>query len=321
MIDASATEARVRRRIEALGASMSLPTVDRALGILEGEHRSRRRGGNDDLLDVRAYETGDEARQIDWKISARSGRAMVVQRERLSSSRVYLLMDTGREMTATCPSGERAWAVAANALCMFAALTLRRSDDISLVLGDASRITRVPFHGGLAQFERTIDTALDRTWSQPRNIGALLDYAVRLRESHALIVLATNAEALDVEQLRRIRRIAQTHPLVVIDVGTINPFADEPVSGRRGAHVVDGASGRRVPAFLRRRTLSDEVATHRSYLVSALRQELSRCGSRFIHADSSEAMFTDFVRLISLSRFGTPGGASLLRTRTEGDVR
>ena len=93
MIDASATEDRVRRRIEALGASMSLPTVDRALGILEGEHRTRRRGGNDDLLDVRAYETGDEARQIDWKISARSGRAMVVQRERLSSSRVYLLMD------------------------------------------------------------------------------------------------------------------------------------------------------------------------------------------------------------------------------------
>ncbi len=63
-------------------------------------------------------------------------------------------------MTGVCPSGERAWQVAANALRMFAALSLRRSDDISLVFGDESSITRVPFNGGFAQFERTLDKAL-----------------------------------------------------------------------------------------------------------------------------------------------------------------
>ena len=71
----------IRRKIEMLGTSLSLPTVRRAMGILEGEHASARRGGNDDLLDIRAYEVGDEARQIDWKISARNGRAMIAQRE------------------------------------------------------------------------------------------------------------------------------------------------------------------------------------------------------------------------------------------------
>lgn len=313
MIDGRRHEDPVRRRIEALGTSMSLPTVSRTLGVLEGEHRSPRRGGTDDLLDVRAYEIGDEARRIDWKISARSGRTMVVQRERRSSSRVHLLMDAGREMTATCPSGERAYAVAANALCMFAALTLRRSDDVSLVLGDASRITRVLFHGGFAQFERRIDETLDRPWRCPRNLGALLDYAVRLRDRHALIVLATCGGAVGDDELRRVRRIAQTHPFVLIDVATVNPFAAEPVAGLRGARVVDGASGRRIPAFLTRRTLADEVATHRAYRVSALRQELSRAGARLIHADSSEAMFHDFVRLISLSRLGAPGARSHLR--------
>lgn len=314
MIDARRHEDPVRRRIEALGTSMSLPTVARALGVLEGEHRSPRRGGTDDLLDVRAYEIGDEARQIDWKISARSGRTMVVQRERRSSSRVHLLLDGGREMTATCPSDERAYAVAANALCMFAALTLRRSDDVSLVLGDASRITRVPFHGGFAQFERRIDEAIDRRWTQPRNLGALLDYAIRLRDRHALVVLATSDATVGDDELRRIRRIAQTHPFVLIDVATVNPFAAEPVPGRRGVRVRNGANGRRVPAFLTCRALADEVATHRAYRVSALRQELSRSGARFIHADSSEAMFHDFVRLISLSRLGTPGARSHLRT-------
>ena len=93
---------------------------------------------------------------------------MVVERERLSTSRVWLLMDVGLEMTGVCPSGERAWQVAANALRMFAALSLRRSDDISLVFGDESSITRVPFNGGFAQFERTMDKALDRDWDHHR---------------------------------------------------------------------------------------------------------------------------------------------------------
>ena len=34
----------IRRKIEMLGTSLSLPTVRRAMGILEGEHASARRG-------------------------------------------------------------------------------------------------------------------------------------------------------------------------------------------------------------------------------------------------------------------------------------
>ena len=172
----------VRKKIEALGTQLSLPTVRKALGALEGEHASGRRGGSGDAMDVHAYEPGDESRLIDWKTSARQGRPMVVERERLSTSRVWLLMDVGLEMTGVCPSGERAWQVAANALRMFAALSLRRSDDISLVFGDESSITRVPFNGGFAQFERTLDKALDRDWDHHRNIDALLEFQHYIEE-------------------------------------------------------------------------------------------------------------------------------------------
>ena len=291
----------IRRKIEMLGTSLSLPTVRRAMGILEGEHASARRGGNDDLLDIRAYEVGDEARQIDWKISARNGRAMIAQRERLSSTRVYLLLDAGVEMTEVCPSDEMAYRIAANALCMFAALSLRRSDEVSLVFGDSSNITRVPFHGGLAQFEHTLDKALDRNWLFPRNIDALLDYAAHIRDREALIVLATDDHALDDTHMRAIRRITQTHPLVLINVGTVNPFSNDPIPSMPHAPLVDGATGRRIPTFLRNTKAAQELDTHRAYLLQALDRELSRCGSRMIHASSSEGMFHAFVRLLSLS--------------------
>ena len=81
----SSSDDRIRRKIEALGNSLSLPTVRKALGVLEGEHASNRRGGNDDPMDIRVYGPGDEARLIDWKASARLGRPMVVQHARQRS--------------------------------------------------------------------------------------------------------------------------------------------------------------------------------------------------------------------------------------------
>lgn len=285
----------VRKKIEALGTQLSLPTVRKALGVLEGEHASGRRGGSGDAMDVHAYEPGDESRLIDWKTSARQGRPMVVERERLSTSRVWLLMDVGLEMTGVCPSGERAWQVAANALRMFAVLSLRRSDDISLVFGDESSITRVPFNGGFAQFERTLDKALDRDWNYHRNIDALLEYARRIKDREALIVLATDEHAMEERHITTIRRITRTHPMVLIDVATMNPF--KAVSSRHAP--TDGLSARRVPAFLRNAKAAAEVDTHRAYMAAALEQELTRAGSHIIRAASSESMFDRFVALVS----------------------
>ena len=284
----------IRAKIEALGTSLSLPTVRKALGVLEGEHASQRRGGIDELMDIRPYAAGDEARHIDWRTSARVGRPMVVQRERPSTSRAWLLLDVGREMTGACPSGEHAYEVAANALRMFAALSLRRSDDVSLVFGDAASITRVPFNGGFAQFEHALDLALQRTWDRPRNIDALLEYARRIRDRRALIVLATDEHALGDGHLATIRRIARTHPMVFIDVATANPFGAD---GGRGLH--DGVSGRAVPAFLRNARSRDEVDVHRAYRAASMERELARCGSHMIRSGSSEAMFAAFVHLVS----------------------
>ena len=102
MIDAIRSEDPIRSKIEALGTTLSLPTVRKALGILEGAHASDKRFGADDVMDIRIYEPGDEAKRIDWKTSARVGRPMVVQRERPSTSRAWLLLDVGQEMTGTC---------------------------------------------------------------------------------------------------------------------------------------------------------------------------------------------------------------------------
>ena len=55
MIDAIRSEDPIRSKIEALGTTLSLPTVRKALGILEGAHASDNRFGADDVMDIRIY--------------------------------------------------------------------------------------------------------------------------------------------------------------------------------------------------------------------------------------------------------------------------
>ena len=96
--------------------------------------------------------------------------------------------------------------------------------------------------------------------------------------------------------MESIRRIARTHPMVLIDVATINPFDDA-----QARTVFNASSNRRVPAFLRTGKTAQEVRTHREYLSASVRHELNRCGSTVIRADSSERMFREFVRMVSVS--------------------
>lgn len=291
----------IRRKIETLSKSLSLPTVRKAMGILEGEHPSSARFGNDGIMDIRPYDMSDEARHIDWKISARSGRPMVVQRERLSSSRVYLLCDVGTQMKASCTSGEYAYQVAANALCMFAALSLRRSDDITLMLVDAQQATHVPFHGSFAQFEHTLDREMHRRiGTAPRDIDALLDCARHICDRNALIVIVSQEHAFEERHIAQIRQLTQQHPLLVVDVAVINPFTVTPVKSQPNARIVDENNHRYVPAFLRSQQSAQEIETHRAYNRTALEHVLSHSGAQLLYAASSQAMFEQFVQRISL---------------------
>jgi hypothetical protein len=284
----------VRRKIETLSTTLSLPTVRRALGVMEGEHGTTRRGGEDDPLGVRDYTAEDESRLIDWKASARNGKPMVLERERLVTSRIYLMMNVGSSMNGTCETGETAGEVAANALCAFAALSAKRHDDIRLVFADSSIITSKPFKGGLGAFEHELDRRFSQGFEQPDNVGALFNYAKTLNDRGSVVVIATEEHELDAIKTTAIRRVAAHHPLVVVSVATLNPFRRTPLGD-----ITDGTSGRRVPAFLMKDKTAKALEDHREYIASRMEVELKRNGAKLIRARSSQAMLSNFITALS----------------------
>ena len=132
--------AAVRARLRNLRLTSRRAVGAHGLGL----HRSRSRGAGLEFAQYRAYEPGDELRQIDWKLYARSDRFFVREAERESPLAVWLLIDASASMTqadAARPGWSRLDAAKALAACV-AELALRQGDRFGLIAlrGDGLRL-------------------------------------------------------------------------------------------------------------------------------------------------------------------------------------
>ncbi|TQM16719.1 uncharacterized protein DUF58 [Pseudoxanthomonas sp. 3HH-4] len=118
-------------------------TARRAIGAQGiGVHHSRSRGAGLEFAQYRAYEPGDELRQIDWKLYARSDRFFVREAERESPLTVWIVLDATASMTQR--DGERGtrFDAARQLAACIAELALRQGDLFGLLVlhGDGVRL-------------------------------------------------------------------------------------------------------------------------------------------------------------------------------------
>lgn len=121
----------VRSRLKSLRL-----TSRRAVGAQGiGAHTSRSRGTGLEFAQYRAYEQGDEPRQIDWKLYARSDKFFVREAERESPLVLWILIDLSASMAqadAKRPGWSRLDAAKALAACL-AELAIARGDRFGLI--------------------------------------------------------------------------------------------------------------------------------------------------------------------------------------------
>lgn len=86
--------ADVRHRLKGLSLIARRAVGDRGIGL----HASHSRGTGLEFAQYRPYEFGDEPRQIDWKLYARSDRFFVREAERESPVALWILLDASASM-------------------------------------------------------------------------------------------------------------------------------------------------------------------------------------------------------------------------------
>lgn len=70
----------------------------RVSGLLQGDYRSSQLGNGTELAQIRAYEPGDDVRQIEWNVTARTGQPHVKVQVAERVLTTWLLLDTSPSM-------------------------------------------------------------------------------------------------------------------------------------------------------------------------------------------------------------------------------
>lgn len=217
--------------LEAEARALGLGPTRPVTSVLAGSRASRFKSRGADYLESRPYQPGDDVRQLDWRVTARSGKVhtklYVEERERP----VLLLVDASPSMY--FGSGERLKVeLAAEAAVLLAWAVAGQGDRIGAVLAAGSGHAELAPTGGRRGVMRLIRLLVERIprigqglldESPPapgEGLVAALDRLLRVARPGALVVLASDFYGLDeaaCERLRRLRRHQDLRALWISD--------------------------------------------------------------------------------------------------------
>ncbi|WP_110685889.1 DUF58 domain-containing protein [Salinicola aestuarinus] len=186
------------RGLERLGQTLSLLPRQPARSVLSGRHGSRLRGRGLDFLELRGYLPSDDVRNIDWRVTARTGephvRVFTEERDRpaliVVDQRMSMFFGSRHAMKSV---------TAAEAAALLAFAVLAQHDRVGgIVVGDtglvecrpvSSRAGVMRFLQALAEANLALDADADPR--DPTSLDAVFESVARLaRRDHLIVVLS-----------------------------------------------------------------------------------------------------------------------------------
>ena len=189
-------------------------------GLVAGLHRSPLRGQSIEFAQHREYAAGDDVRQVDWKVYARSDRYYLKQYEDETSLTCYLLLDQsesmhyGGEEKRLCKL-EYAQLIA----CSLAYLVLVQQDCVGLVTCSSGIDDWLPPSGSMNQLDDMIRVMEQGHSDKRTSLGAVVSGVVqRLHQRSLVIILSDFFDAMDqlLQSLKLVRHAG--HDMMLIQI-------------------------------------------------------------------------------------------------------
>jgi uncharacterized protein (DUF58 family) len=187
-------------------------------GRIQGGYRTPRRGSGLDLAGLRPYVDGDDARHIDWNVTARLDEPQVREYNEDRELTTWLVLDQSASMVVGTP-GRGKQDVLAELALVLARLLGRSGNRVGVVLYDAGTTRIVPPGTGRnhalrigREFERTPDSRAATT----TDLAAMLDAVASLARRCLVVVISDFIGTGDWE--RPLIRIAHRNEVVALRV-------------------------------------------------------------------------------------------------------
>ena len=191
--------------------------------LFGGEYQSAFKGRGMEFSEVRAYTYGDDIRQIDWNVTARTGDPFIKIFEEEREQTLMLCIDISQSGTfGTQSQSKMELAIEICAVLAFSAI--KNSDKVGLVLFSDHIEKVVPPKKGRTHVLRLIrEMYTTKPTGKGTDIADGLSYINRLLDRRAIVVLASDFMDKDFEKPLRITN--QKHDLVSIIIN--DQFEDE----------------------------------------------------------------------------------------------
>lgn len=198
-----------------LAAKMTLDS------FMAGLHRSRVKGEGTEFSQYRQYMPGDDLRNLDWKVLARTGRHYIKQSEPEQNIAVHLMLDASASMKHDCGGYQKIDYARYLAACL-ALLAYRQGDKIGLSFFNETDLKRImpQQHGQQLQIIYQSLSALQANGRLENREGFKWLVSTKQKE---LMVFITDFYEHDDEIMRLIKLfVAVGHEVVVLHLMAAN---------------------------------------------------------------------------------------------------
>jgi uncharacterized protein (DUF58 family) len=301
---AAAAKAAVLRNLE-------LAVTRRLEGRLTGDHLAVNLGQGSEPAGARPYAAGDDARRIDWNLSARSLGPHVRTTEADHELETWLVADRSASLDFGTAQREKRDVVLA-AAAAFGFLTAQPGNRFGLIVTGGDRLQRVPARGGRTHVLAALSTLYDipRQSTATTSSGREADLAAALRKisrtqrrSGQVVVVSDFLE--DSDQTippwsQELRRVALRHQVIAVQITDPREFA-LPAVGMLA--LVDPETGRRLHVQTNASALRTRYAQAAAERHQHLNRLLQDAGARTLHLSTDRDWLRDTMRFLETDRF------------------
>ncbi|MBV9660275.1 MAG: DUF58 domain-containing protein [Acidimicrobiales bacterium] len=288
-----AAKAATLRRLE-------LQVTRRLDGMLTGDYLAVAAGPGTERSGARPYEPGDDARRMDWNLTARALTPHVRTTDADTEMETWVVADRSASLdfgTAQCEKRDLVLAAAA----AFGFLTARHGNRLGLLIGGGDDLMRVPARSGRV----SMMAALSSLYESPRthrgpgpkaDLAATLDSLNRSKRQRGQVVVVS--DFLDGSDWRTsVSRLALRHQVVGVQVTDPRELR-LPDIGILG--VIDPETGRRLHVQTNSAALRTRFEAAAAERHQRIRADLVSAGAEHLHLSTDRDWLIDFARFVAI---------------------
>jgi uncharacterized protein (DUF58 family) len=290
-----AAKAEVLRRLE-------LDVTRRLEGLLSGDYLAMTRGPGTEPAGARRYEPGDDARRIDWSLTARALAPHVRTTDADRELETSVVVDRSASLDFGTADREKR-EVALAAVAAFGFLTVRAGNRLGVLVAGGPELRELPARGGrvglLAALSAIYDAPRrDRPPGATAGLGTALERLERTRPRRGQVVIIS--DFLDPPLwVKPLRRLSLRHQVIAVHISDPREL-ELPAVGMLA--VVDTETGRLLHVQTNSATLRQRYAAAAAERHQHTRRTIEQAGGEYLNLSTNRDWLVDVARFVGRRR-------------------